>query len=151
MSSMEPVKCKLPSGWYKSGSPYLDLFTANAVPVYSYPCDSSDKTVAFKFDGKIKDGQLHGLGHLELDPYSSMQSEGTCLKINRISGLEPVEIVGTFSGGTLQGNCKIILENGAVIVANFYNGLAEGLRREWNEKGELSFLGFYQVSISSTI
>ena len=69
MSARQPIKCQVPSGWYEKDSQYVDLFS-QSVPVFSYPCEANEFTMAYKFQGKIQDGQLHGLGHLELDPYS---------------------------------------------------------------------------------
>ncbi len=69
MSARQPLKCQVPSDWYEKDSQFVDLFT-QSVPVFSYPCDANDNTVAYKFQGQVQDGQLHGLGHLELDTYS---------------------------------------------------------------------------------
>ena len=69
MSARHPLKCQLPSGWYEKDSQYVDLFS-QSVPVFSYPCDDHEQTIEYKFQGQIQDGQLHGLGHLELDSYS---------------------------------------------------------------------------------
>ena len=39
---------------------------------------------------------------------------------------------------------RILLENGASIIAFFHNGLTEGLSREWDPQGNLTSVGFYQ-------
>jgi len=43
----------------------------------------------------------------------------------------------------LDGNVKIILENGIQLVGFYKGGLENGLRRVWDEKGKLIFAGFY--------
>ena len=43
-------------------------------------------------------------------------------------GRMPVEVIGTFVDGLLSGNAKIVLEDESVVVANFVNGLPDGLR-----------------------
>ena len=58
-------------------------------------------------------------------------------------GLRPTDIVGTFANGLLEGNVKIILENEMMIIGFYQNGLANGLRRVWDAKGDLTFVGFY--------
>ena len=66
----------------------------------------------FKFSYKgftIKDGVLEGLGKLKIGE-RFLQTEETCLKVNKVSGLNPVEIIGTFANGTLNGNAKIVLQ-----------------------------------------
>ena len=64
----------------------------------------------FSYNGfKIKDGYLEGLGKLKLGD-RFLPTEETCLKVNKVSGLNPVEIIGTFVNGTLNGNAKIVLQ-----------------------------------------
>ena len=55
----------------------------------------------------------------------------------------PLEIIGTFSQGTLHGNAKITLADGKVVIANYINGMADGFRREWDQNGTLLYAGFY--------
>jgi hypothetical protein len=45
--------------------------------------------------------------------------------------------------GVLHGPAKILLGDGKLVIANYVDGLAHGLRREWREDGELIFVGFY--------
>ena len=71
-----------------------------------------------------------------------MDDHSTCLKVNKLLGIEPVEVIGTFVGGVLHGNAKFVLADGKVVIANFVNGLADGLRRDWDEKGALTSVSF---------
>jgi antitoxin component YwqK of YwqJK toxin-antitoxin module len=57
--------------------------------------------------------------------------------VNKILGQDLVEVIGTFVDGVLHGNAKFVLANKWVVIASFINGLAEGLRREWDERGNL--------------
>ena len=143
MSNVEHVKCNLPSGWSDKNSDHFKLFS-KSFPVKSYPCEENERTTDYLFEGKIKDFNFDGFGHLELDTNSRMQSGGSCLQVNKINGFDPVEVVGTFSDGLLHGDAKILLEDGSVILSNFKFGLFDGLRRDWDSNGELSFLGFYE-------
>ena len=105
-------------------------------------------TTKFSFRGfSIINGILEGLGKLKLNADNSKTNE-VCLKVNKVLGRDPVEIIGTFSNGTLNGNAKIVLHDGRVIIANYINGLSDGFAREWNKNGTLEFAGFYQVFIS---
>ena len=103
---------------------------------------SGEIPIQFSFRGNIKDGKLDGPGKLKLGQKVLMDGWGTCIRLNKYQGHYPVEIVGTFVNGVLSGNAKIIFSNGKVMIAGFANGLAEGFRREWDESGNLSFVGF---------
>jgi hypothetical protein len=143
MSTLEPVKCNLPSGWSNTNSEHSKLFE-NSFPVKSFPCEENERTTDYFFEGKIKDFNFEGFGHLELDTNSRMTSGGSCLQVNTINGFAPVKVIGNFSNGLLNGSANIYLENGIVILADFKAGLFHGLRRDWDSNGELSFLGFYE-------
>ena len=73
---------------------------------------------------------MTGPGKLKLGPkvHPQMRDFGTCLRINRVMGRMPVEVIGTFVDGLLSGNAKIVLEDESVVVANIVNGLPDGLR-----------------------
>ena len=96
----------------------------------------------FSFRGNITDGRLDGPGKLKLGQKVLMDGWGTCIRLYKYQGHYPVEIVGSFVNGVLSGNAKIIFSNGKVIIAGFAKGLAEGFRREWDESGNLTFVGF---------
>lgn len=66
----------------------------------------------------------------------------TCLKVGRILGQDIVEVIGTFVNGVLHGNAKFILGDGKVVIANYANGLAFGLRRDWDVNGTLTSVSF---------
>jgi antitoxin component YwqK of YwqJK toxin-antitoxin module len=105
-------------------------------------------TTKFSYRGfSVKNGILEGLGKLKLN---SEQTNEICLKVNKVLGRDPVEIIGTFVNGTLNGNAKIVLHDGRIIIANYLNGLSDGFSREWNKNGTLEFAGFYQVLILLT-
>ena len=104
-----------------------------------------DITTKFSFRGfSIKNGILEGLGKLKLNAENTKTNE-ICLKVNKVLGRDPIEIIGTFSNGTLNGNAKIVLHDGRVIIANYINGLSDGFAREWDKNRTLEFAGFYQV------
>ena len=96
----------------------------------------------FSFRGNLKDGRLDGPGKLKLGQKVLMDGWGTCISLNKYQGYYPVEIVGTFVDGVLNGNAKIVFSNGKVMITSFAEGLSEGFRREWDENGNLTFVGF---------
>ena len=98
--------------------------------------------IEFSFRGEIKNGQLNGPGKLSLSKKAPMDHSGTCLRLNKFMGLDLVEVVGNFANGVLSGNAKTVFSNGKILVGEFVDGLLEGLRREWNEDGNLTYAGF---------
>ena len=62
-------------------------------------------------------------------------------------GIMPIEIVGTFINGSLDGNCKIILENKSVIIGSYHQGLANGLGRIWDQDKNLVFAGLFKDGV----
>ena len=143
LANDDDVRCEKPVEWSLKSSGHLGLFSEQ-FPVKSFPCSADTKSVSFTFDGKIEDGKFSGFGHLEIDPSSKTASDGSCLVINRLSGEDIVEVSGVFSDGLLEGQGRIVLESGAVVVADFQGGLFHGLRRDWTENGDLVFAGFYE-------
>ena len=103
---------------------------------------SGDASIPFSFRGNIKDGKLDGPGKLKLGPGIMMDDYRTCLKVYKLLGLDPIEVIGTFVNGVLHGNAKFVLADGKVIIANLVNGLADGLWREWDENGNLMSVSF---------
>jgi hypothetical protein len=141
MSIQKPIKCKTPKKWIHE-SPLLKLFSKQ-MPVVSYPCRTDETPLRYSFKGQVKEGRLDGLGKLKLgSKVLDVGNEDTCLKVNRVLGQDPLEIIGTFVNGYLEGNVKIVLGDGKVVIGNYVNGLAQGFRREWNENGTLQFAGF---------
>ena len=57
--------------------------------------------------------------------------------MNKILGQDLVEVIGTFVDGVLHGNAKLVLANRWVVQASFASGLAEGLQRVWDARGNL--------------
>ena len=141
MSVQKPLKCETPKRWIRE-SPLLKLFSKQ-MPVVSFPCGPDETPTKYNFKGKIKDGRLDGIGKLKLGwKVLTVGDDETCLKVNRVLGHEPLEIIGTFVNGYLEGNVKIVVGDGQVVIGNYVNGLAQGFRREWNENGNLTFAGF---------
>jgi len=105
---------------------------------------SDEEPIDFSFRGAIEDGKLKGLGKLKLGSKVDSSGSGTCITLSKLLGQDPVEIIGTFVNGVLHGNAKITLSDGKVVISNFANGLADGLRREWDENGNLIYVGFSQ-------
>jgi hypothetical protein len=70
------------------------------------------------------------------------------IQLDEFQGQLPIEIVGTFVNGLLEGQAKILLEGKELIIASFHEGMNNGLRRIWDTAGNLSFVGFYQDGIS---
>ena len=69
-----------------------------------------------------------------------------CLQIQ----LEQVkDIVGSFTNGTLDGPAKITYVSGKKTIANFKNGVYNGLRRDWSSDGTLNHVAFYTQYIMS--
>ena len=69
-----------------------------------------------------------------------------CLQIQ----LEQVkDIVGSFTNGTLDGPAKITYVSGKKTIANFKNGVYNGLRRDWSSDGTLNHVAFYNQYIMS--
>ena len=62
-------------------------------------------------------------------------------------GKMPIQVVGTFVNGLLEGNAKIVLQNQELIIGSYQRGGAHGLLRVWNSEGALTFVGFYQDGV----
>ena len=105
-------------------------------------CFSDDVPILFSFRGNIRDGKLDGPGKLKLGPGIQIKDHNTCLKLPKLLGKDPVEVIGTFVNGVLHGNAKFILADEKVVIANYVNGLADGLLREWDENGNLMSVSF---------
>jgi len=147
MAIKKPFECKFPSGW-KKHSPKWKFFGPK-YPVVSYKCGVGENPIPYSFSGSFKDGLLNGIGKLKIGKPHITDDISVCLKANQVLGSTPKEIVGTFVNGLLHGNAKITLLSGEIVLANYVDGLSDGLRREWNIDGILTFVGFYQAGIKT--
>jgi len=141
MSIQKPIKCQIPAVWKSYDDEDLLRIFSKRILVSSYKCNQ-EVPIDHTFRGEIVDGQLRGSGKLKLGKGKIPDPE-SCLKVTKLLNQVVTEITGTFKGGVLHGVAKIALENGGIVIANFANGLFDGLRREWSPNGNLAFVGFY--------
>jgi len=117
------------------------------LPITCFFKFSDEVPKPFGFKGKITDGKLDGPGKLKLGPNILSDDYTTCLKVRHFPGQDIVEVIGTFVNGVLHGNAKFVLADGKVVIASYVNGLADGLSRDWDEKGALTSVSFFYKGV----
>ena len=148
-------KCKIK----KKNHFHSDLDVENlliAVPeINSFSCQNASKYRPFYFTGELKEVGLEGKGKLiflnsttlrklSKEKQKQIQKQKICFRLSDGQvGKSIVEIIGTFSNGSLQGRSKLIYMDGSYSISNFMSGKHNGYHQTFDSKGDFIDAGMY--------
>lgn len=127
-----------------------------AVPeINSFSCKNDSKYRQFYFTGELKEDRLEGKGKLMFlnattfrklskEKQKQIQKQKICFKLNDGQiGKSIVEIIGSFSNGSLQGRSKLTYLDGSYSISNFMSGKRNGYHQTFDSNGDLIDAGMY--------
>ena len=148
-------KCRINNAVDTNSHSDIEKLVVNVPEIISFPCNNSFNFRPFYFTGEFQDNRLEGKGKLVFlnatilkklskEKQKKIQEKRTCFKIDDgQTKRDIVEIIGTFSNGSLNGRSKLTYMDGSYSVSNYKKGKRNGYHLLFDSKGDLVEAGLY--------